>query len=335
MYVCAISSSAIDERISGSARCWITRRAIFTVTAGAAAILPRDLPRGVVERVVGDDAGHHAVRVGLGRVHRPAGEDHVAGDAVPAHLEQAPDATGVGDHAVGDLGQHEARVLGRDPDVAEQRALERGADRPALDRDDDRRVEVEDLLHAPMALAHQLVVRHLDFATADGGDVAPRRERLPLTPPDHRPHVGSAAQLAEDLPEATVHRVVERVALLRVVVGDHRDRAVVFEPDLVAATRHRRPPHRGGGDVSVTRHVRLGAHRARGEGRRRHRGRPHAFDRPADRGGARTCGLRRGVDRNRPSARPVPRRREGSGLARHRRRRRRDPRAGPPRAARW
>ena len=39
MNVWAISSSAIDERTSGSERWRSTRRAIFTVTAGAAAIL--------------------------------------------------------------------------------------------------------------------------------------------------------------------------------------------------------------------------------------------------------------------------------------------------------
>ena len=43
MNVWAISSSAIDERTSGSERCRSTRRAIFTVTAGAAAICSRHL----------------------------------------------------------------------------------------------------------------------------------------------------------------------------------------------------------------------------------------------------------------------------------------------------
>ena len=76
--------------------------------------------------------------------HHPAGEHHVGRDPVPADLEEAGDAAGVGDHAVPDLGQHEPGAFGGDPDVAQQRPLERAADGPALERDDDRRVELED-----------------------------------------------------------------------------------------------------------------------------------------------------------------------------------------------
>ena len=78
---------------------------------------------------------------------------------VAAHLVEHRDAAGVGDHAVGDLGQPEARALGRDADVAQQRPLERAAHDPALAGDDDRRVEVPELLDAAVATAHELVVR--------------------------------------------------------------------------------------------------------------------------------------------------------------------------------
>ena len=71
----------------------------------------------------------------------------------PAIWNRVPDATGVRDHAVGQLGQAEASALGRDPDVAQQRALERAAHRPALVGDDDRRVDLPDLLDAAMARA--------------------------------------------------------------------------------------------------------------------------------------------------------------------------------------
>ena len=109
---------------------------------------------------------------------------------VPAHLVEHGDAAGVGDHAVGHLGQPEARALGRDADVAQQRPLERAAHHPALARDDHRRVEVPELLDAAVAAAHQLVVRQLDLHGADRADVAARRERLALAPPDDRPDVG-------------------------------------------------------------------------------------------------------------------------------------------------
>ena len=51
------------------------------------------------------------------------------------------------------LGQHEPRALGRDADVAQQRPLERRADRPAVHGHDDRRLDVEQLQDAPVATA--------------------------------------------------------------------------------------------------------------------------------------------------------------------------------------
>ena len=72
--------------------------------------------------------------------------------------------------------------------------------------------------------------RQLDLPVADRADVAARRERLALAPPDHGPHVGPALQLAEDLEQPLVHVVVEGVVLLGVVVGDRGDRAVDVEP---------------------------------------------------------------------------------------------------------
>ena len=46
-------------------------------------------------------------------------------------------------------------------------------------------------------------------------------------------------QLAEDLEQAGVHRVVERVVLVGVVVGDGGDRPVDVEPNAI----FRRPAH--------------------------------------------------------------------------------------------
>ena len=66
-----------------------------------------------------------------------------------------------------------------------------------------------------------------DLQVADRADVAARRERLALAPPDHRPHVGRApAARRGSSKSCRVHVVVERVVLLGVVVGDGRDRAV-------------------------------------------------------------------------------------------------------------
>ena len=106
-----------------------------------------------------------------------------------AHLVEDADAAGVGDDPVLGLGEHEPGALGGDADVAQQGPLERAADGPALDGDDDRGLDGPQLLDAPLAPGHQLVVGHLDLAAADGADVTARGPGRALAPPDDRPHV--------------------------------------------------------------------------------------------------------------------------------------------------
>ena len=170
-------------RIPGSARCRMTRRAILTVTAGDAGDLRRPSPR----RSRRARRGPRPARRSRGR--RPPRRSMVRPVSTmslttpcAADLEQPAHPAGVGDDAVADLGKHEPGPLGGDADVTEQRPLERSPDRPALDGHDDRRVEVEDLQHAPMAAGHQLVV-------GERGDVGPDRPRrpAPTTTPCPRP----------------------------------------------------------------------------------------------------------------------------------------------------
>ena len=168
----------------------ITRRAIFTVTAATAAIFSA-----ISRTVASSSSAGTTRRRRRGRAPprrssaRPVSTMSLA-TPVARHLEQPGDATGVGDHAVARLGQHEPGALGRDADVAQQRPLERAADRPALAGHDDRRVEVEDLQDAAVAPLHQLVVGQLGLVGADRADVAARREALALAPPDDRPDLG-------------------------------------------------------------------------------------------------------------------------------------------------
>ena len=95
-----------------------------------------------------------------------------------------------------DLRQHEPRVVGRDADVAQQRPLERAAQRPALDGDDDRRLDLPDLLDASVPRGHQLVMGALVVQHADRADVAPRRPRLALASPDDGAHLGRSRSSA-------------------------------------------------------------------------------------------------------------------------------------------
>ena len=164
MNVWAISSSAIEERTVGLRQVPDHPPGHLHRDGGCGGDLLRHLPHRLVELVGRDDARHDPVGVRLVGTHRPAGEHHVGGHAVTADLVQPPDPAGVGDHAVRHLGQHEPRTLGGDADVAQQRPLERRADRPALHGDDDRRFEVEDLQDAAVATAHELVVGQLDVA---------------------------------------------------------------------------------------------------------------------------------------------------------------------------
>ena len=230
MKVWYTSSSAIEERISGSARWAITRRAIFTVTAGAAAIASA-ISRAVASSSSGGTtrdtmpwpSASSAVR------RRPVSTMSLTRPG-PAIWKSRPTPPVSGITPWPTSGSMKRAALRRDADVAEQRPLERAADGPAVERHDHRRREVEELLDPDVAAGHQLVVRHRLVPGADRADVAARRPRLALAAPDHRPHVGPLLQLAEDLEEPLVHRVVEGVVLLDVVVGDRGDRAIDVEP---------------------------------------------------------------------------------------------------------
>ena len=192
----------------------------------------------VVELLGRDHPTHDAVRERLLGVHDPPGQHHVADHTVAAHLVQDRHATGVGDDAVGQLRQAEARALGSDAHVAQQRPLERAAHHPALAGDQHRLVHLPQLLDATVAPSHQLVVAQLGLLRADRAHVTARREGLPLAAPDHDPHVGAPSQLGQDVEQREVHLVVERVVLVRVVVADGRDRAVQVQPESFG---HRSP----------------------------------------------------------------------------------------------
>src|SRR6266540_209897 len=193
--------------------------------------LLRDLADGGVELALRHQTAHDAVVERLLRRQHAPGQHEIADHAVPARLVQDRDAAGVRDHAVRHLRQPEPGALGGDPDVAEQRALERPAHDPALARDDHDRVELPQLLDRTVPPAHQLVVRELGPGVPDRRDVATRRERLALTTPDHRADLGPLLQRSQDVEELRVHVIVERVVLVGVVVRDGRDRPVDVESD--------------------------------------------------------------------------------------------------------
>ena len=117
-------------------------------------------------------------------------------------------------------------------DVAQQRPLERATHDPALAGHQHRGVDLPQLLDAPVTLAHELVVGEVDLERPDRTDVATRRERPTLPPPDHGSHVRPGPDLTERGEQLRVHGVIERVVLLVVVVGDGGDAALDLQPHV-------------------------------------------------------------------------------------------------------
>src|SRR2546430_15740673 len=93
------------------------------------------------------------------------------------------------------LGEAKARAVCRDPHVAQQRALERRAHDPALAGDDHGRIEVPQLLDAPVPPPHELVVRDGVCVRADRADITSGRERLAFAPPPDGPPLRAAPEL--------------------------------------------------------------------------------------------------------------------------------------------
>ena len=75
-----------------------------------------------------------------------------------------------------------------------------------------------------MAPAHELVMAEGGGVVPDHGRVPTRRPRLALASPHHGTDLGTALQFGQDVEQTGVHIVVEGVALVRIVVGDHRNR---------------------------------------------------------------------------------------------------------------
>ena len=83
----------------------------------------------------------------------------------------------------------------------------------------------------------------------DDGHVPTGGPRLPFASPDDGAHFGMALEFGQYLEEPCVHVVVERIALLGIVVGDHGNAAVQLEKNLV---RHAIPSFIGCGPSAVT-----------------------------------------------------------------------------------
>src|SRR5262245_978827 len=173
---------------------------------------------------------------------RPAGADLADQAQVAAGVERDADAR---------LGQAEARVVGRDAQVAHHRDLEPGAEATAVDRHDhglrEVREDVEALVDPPEALVvvpHLLGRRAAGDAVLGHAEVDAGAEGAPLGPHDHDAHAGREADLVGPGPELARGLPAPGVELVGAREDDRRDRAVDLESDVLLALAHRGPPRR-------------------------------------------------------------------------------------------
>ena len=97
---------------------------------------------------------------------------------------------------------------------------------------DDRDVEFEQLQAALLAPVHEAVMGQIEFAIFQRTGVATRRPALPLTLPEHHAQVRVGADFSQNLKKLRVHRVIEGIMLVAVVVGDGGDAAIDFEKNF-------------------------------------------------------------------------------------------------------
>ena len=163
-----------------------------------------------------------------------AGCQHeVAHERRPADLEQPGGAAGVGDQPVGQLGEAELGVVGRDPDIAQQRPFPHPADAPALDRTDDRHPgRDEEALGLAVTEGDVPVVALALAPVAELAHVAPGRERATLGAPEHAVDVVALLELLERRPEPRFHVIAHGVQLVGAVQREHRQVPVVLDPHV-------------------------------------------------------------------------------------------------------
>src|SRR4051812_44251105 len=94
--------------------------------------LAGDRQRGLEQLPRGDAAGREACRNGLLTGQTPPPQDHLHRHRLPDRPNEPLRAARAGDDAEARLGQAEARIVGRDDDVARERELAAAAEHPAL-----------------------------------------------------------------------------------------------------------------------------------------------------------------------------------------------------------
>ena len=165
--------------------------------------------------------------LGLGRVHPATGHQHLDGDVVRDAAAQL-DAGGIRYDADVDLGEREARLLLHDNQVAAEHELEAAPAGDAVDRGDQRLVEVAGVVE-PAEAAHAPV--GVGGLTRRGVlEVPARREELLAGTRDDRDaqrRIGR--ELRPHAVEPAAHREVDCIGL-QSVEGDLEDRARALGP---------------------------------------------------------------------------------------------------------
>ena len=174
------------------------------------------------------------------------GEGQICRETVTGHLEETGNAARVRDDPVGHFWQRHPGPHRSHPDVAQKRPFEGSPDDPSFERTDDRARHGQEHLRGSVSAFDELEVRDVLDPQAELGGIPSRGERTTLSPPHDRPQLRHLMDLAQHLPQATVHLVAHCIVLLRAVVGDHRHRPIHFQanqvPVLLAEFAHGRDP---------------------------------------------------------------------------------------------
>ena len=168
-----------------------------------------------------------------------AGEEHLERDPAREETGEPLGAAGAGEEAELDLGDAEARVVGRHPEVAREGELEPAAERGAVDRGDRRLRVLLEPVEDVGERAHE--PREAGGAVEPGqlADVGAGAERPPLAGDHERAHAVVGLEVDQRGVERGEGVGADRVETIGPAQRDDRDRALAsFDPQHVAPIAH-------------------------------------------------------------------------------------------------
>jgi hypothetical protein len=178
--------------------------------------------------------------------HGIAGEQELLRARRPEHERPDRGAAVARDDAHAHMGIGDRRGVGHEDHVAQERERRAEPDRRAVQRGDDRQLDVEQVPDHLLPVAAQVLELLEVVERREPAEVAPGAERAPAPGEQHRPRGVLALELAKQPRELLVQQAVDRVELAG-RVRDHHAQHVAHAVELQGAEavhRSRSPSHR-------------------------------------------------------------------------------------------